>query len=974
MKIYTTIVFFILFSLTCCRRNERRQPVPIQGSETNTEKRIISKGEVLKVNTTIGYVLGHKIMIANKTLIEYLGIPFAKPPLNNLRFKEPHPYERNSFNKNITDPIFIADTIAKTCFQNIDPDISKRPSDHLIPQNEMSEDCLQLNMWIPKPNAKKSVLVFIHGGGFTSQSSSLSIYNGSILAVRTGSIVVSINYRLGFFGFSQLGENDEIPGNMGLLDQQMALRWIYENIEEFKGDRNNITIYGDEAGSASVSAHLISRGSRQYFSKVIMSSGSVFNKWASKSSDFIKKSTKEYAIKSGCNNKTDNDTVNCLQKLNPSQLLINTTLPIGPIKVLTSTRIDEGVSIFQMMYNKTFLSDGKDKIRKRDKISKRQISEDHGESPSSQIVKVRFNRSVTAISKLLNISNEYRKNLSQLYNEFEKENEKSLRLLSEALYECDMIKFALNISSSLTSKYYFVFNHTSGSKFLENYTYTDTIGPETYNEIGGRSFAAKKMQGNITEYLFGYPFRKSSHYLDRKIRNEKNLSNNIMKKECVNDVVDESGSSGKPLLIEALYNISITLTVEKKVIFEQFIIELEELFISDNYTSIEIAMQSSFKIHQFFLKYPEFYDQCKYLSIGSWGTFYELFQVGVYLAADKFTGCLVHNEFGKFDLIEAFLEFQSKCGDAVAFETYISQLTLILESTTYTESEKYSLIYQMILQIIAQFPDMKDEFLNLEIGEFGSVFMLQEISVQYYRMEQIKVLFEGEPKCEFVSALYASLSDSKYQLSSSNKGYLKILFDRFSTIIGNNTLTYAEKIKAISYQYRQFIKTFDYLEETILSFEISTEFGTFGDFLAMFAFGESQGCYPEYFLTFSEITTEVVTTENPTTETQTTVSVTGDCATASSYVLQVVDGTSILYSYASTTWSTWAAIEKANWKSLCTRIYTNFITNTSMSDSEKVTSIIAEINAYVAFYYYREANVHAIEIGTWGTIGQLCTC
>uniref|UniRef100_A0A0N4ZZA8 LysM domain-containing protein n=1 Tax=Parastrongyloides trichosuri TaxID=131310 RepID=A0A0N4ZZA8_PARTI len=446
------------------------------------------------------------------------------------------------------------------------------------------------------------------------------------------------------------------------------------------------------------------------------------------------------------------------------------------------------------------------------------------------------------------------------------------------------------------------------------------------------------------------------------------------KKECVNDVVDESGSSGKPLLIEALYNISITLTVEKKVIFEQFIIELEELFISDNYTSIEIAMQSSFKIHQFFLKYPEFYDQCKYLSIGSWGTFYELFQVGVYLAADKFTGCLVHNEFGKFDLIEAFLEFQSKCGDAVAFETYISQLTLILESTTYTESEKYSLIYQMILQIIAQFPDMKDEFLNLEIGEFGSVFMLQEISVQYYRMEQIKVLFEGEPKCEFVSALYASLSDSKYQLSSSNKGYLKILFDRFSTIIGNNTLTYAEKIKAISYQYRQFIKTFDYLEETILSFEISTEFGTFGDFLAMFAFGESQGCYPEYFLTFPEITTEVVTTENPTTETQTTVSVTGDCATASSYVLQVVDGTSILYSYASTTWSTWAAIEKANWKSLCTRIYTNFITNTSMSDSEKVTSIIAEINAYVAFYYYREANVHAIEIGTWGTIGQLCTC
>uniref|UniRef100_A0A0N5CBL1 Histone H2A n=1 Tax=Strongyloides papillosus TaxID=174720 RepID=A0A0N5CBL1_STREA len=360
------------------------------------------------------------------------------------------------------------------------------------------------------------------------------------------------------------------------------------------------------------------------------------------------------------------------------------------------------------------------------------------------------------------------------------------------------------------------------------------------------------------------------------------------KKECAGDVVDETGDSGKPLLIEALFNVSITFTGEDKIIFEEFIIELEGLFASENYTSLEIVMYSSFKLKKFFLKYPVFYKQCQFLSIGSWGTFYDLIQVGVYLSADKFNGCLIVNESGKFDLIEAFLQFKSKCPNPAAFEVYISQLTLILESTEYSEAEKYALIYELILQISAEFPDLKEEFLELEIGTFGSIFMLQEISVQYYRMKEIKKLFKGKPKCEFVSALYSCLSDSKYQLSMSNKGYLKVLFDKFSVIIANDTLTYAEQIKAISYQYRQFIKTYYYLQETILSFEISAEFGTFGDFIAMFAFGESQECWPEDFLTFPEVTTEVATTEAATTEAPTTVPVTGDCSTASSVVLQVV--------------------------------------------------------------------------------------
>ncbi|CEF62721.1 Hypothetical protein SRAE_1000099100 [Strongyloides ratti] len=446
------------------------------------------------------------------------------------------------------------------------------------------------------------------------------------------------------------------------------------------------------------------------------------------------------------------------------------------------------------------------------------------------------------------------------------------------------------------------------------------------------------------------------------------------KKECAGDVVDETGTSDKPLLIEALFNVSITLTGQDKIIFDQFVIELEAFFATENYTSLEIVMYSSFKIKQFFIKYPVFYEKCKYMYIGSWGTFYDLFQVGVYLSADKFNGCLIVNQFGKFDLIEAFLQFKLKCPNPAAFDVYITDLTLILESTVYSESEKYALIYEMILKISVEFPDLKEEFLNLEIGSFGSIYMLQEISVQYYRMKEIKKLFKGKPKCEFVSALYTCLTNSKYQLSNSNKGFLKILFDRFTVIIANDTLTYAEQIKAISYQYRQFVKTYYYLEETFLSFEISAEFGTFGDFLAMFAFGESQECWPEDFLTLPELTTEVSTTEAATTEAPTTTALTGDCSTASSAVLQVVNGQTILYTAAMDSWSTWAAIEKANWKTFCTKIYTNYVISTTMTESQKVTAIITDINAYVAFYYYREEHIHSIKLGVWGTVGELCSC
>lgn len=120
------------------------------------------------------------------------------------------------------------------------------------------------------------VVVFIHGGGFSGGSAQL--YNGFVLAQR-GLVVVTINYRLGPLGFLST-ESASAPGNFGLHDQRMAMKFVYENIENFNGDKHNVTLIGHEAGAASVGVHILSEASRQYFNKAVLMSGSDLCKWS----------------------------------------------------------------------------------------------------------------------------------------------------------------------------------------------------------------------------------------------------------------------------------------------------------------------------------------------------------------------------------------------------------------------------------------------------------------------------------------------------------------------------------------------------------------------------------------------------------------------------------------------------------------------------------------------------------------------
>jgi len=227
------------------------------------------------VTTTTGKVEGFE----KDGLKVFLGIPFAAPPTGERRWLPPQPVEPWAGVKETKS--FVA-----TAPQNIvppGPDSPFQPSPKLDlslgAQPDINEDCLQLNVWTPgTDNARRPVMVWIHGGGFTGGTGASAASNGGILASRGDVVAVTINYRLNVFGFLRLKDitNGRIPstGNEGMLDQVVALEWVRDNIEAFGGDPGNVTIFGLSAGGASVAALLAMKEARGLFHRAISQSGS----------------------------------------------------------------------------------------------------------------------------------------------------------------------------------------------------------------------------------------------------------------------------------------------------------------------------------------------------------------------------------------------------------------------------------------------------------------------------------------------------------------------------------------------------------------------------------------------------------------------------------------------------------------------------------------------------------------------------
>uniref|UniRef100_T1IZ19 acetylcholinesterase n=1 Tax=Strigamia maritima TaxID=126957 RepID=T1IZ19_STRMM len=229
----------------------------------------------LLVLTTKGWVRGVTLnAVTGKKVDAWLGIPYAKPPLGYLRFRHPRPKEQWS-------GVWNATKLPNTCCQVNDTYFGDFPGSMMWnPNTPVSEDCLYINVWAPRPRpSRATVMVWIYGGGFFSGSSTLEIYDPKVLVSEENVVVVSMQYRVASLGFLFLDRKD-VPGNAGLFDQLLALQWVHDNIARFGGNPDNVTLFGESAGAVSVSLHLLSPLSRDLFSQVILQSGAATAPWS----------------------------------------------------------------------------------------------------------------------------------------------------------------------------------------------------------------------------------------------------------------------------------------------------------------------------------------------------------------------------------------------------------------------------------------------------------------------------------------------------------------------------------------------------------------------------------------------------------------------------------------------------------------------------------------------------------------------
>ncbi|XP_002741758.1 cholinesterase-like [Saccoglossus kowalevskii] len=251
-------------------------------------------GPIIRINH--GQLEGKRTEILGKMVDHFLGIPFAEPPVGDMRFRPPTPLVSG------WDSTRDATKFGEGCWQMDDLMFGDefRGSNMWNANVPVSEDCLFLNVWTPYPRPlRTAVMVWIYGGAFVSGTASLDVYNGQALAAMENVVVVSMNYRVGALGFLSLMD-PEIPGNMGFMDQALSLQWVRDNIEAFGGDPYQVTIFGESAGGVSVGMHLMSPMSQHLFQRAILQSGTPLSPWATLTEIEAIDRAKEFANNLGC--------------------------------------------------------------------------------------------------------------------------------------------------------------------------------------------------------------------------------------------------------------------------------------------------------------------------------------------------------------------------------------------------------------------------------------------------------------------------------------------------------------------------------------------------------------------------------------------------------------------------------------------------------------------------------------------------
>ncbi|XP_022079650.1 uncharacterized protein LOC110973268 [Acanthaster planci] len=287
-------------------------------------------GQTVITNTTLGSVMGVELPIPGVSLpvviTRYAGIPYAEPPIGQLRFTKPVP-------KTPWEGVLNATKFGSRCPQTRSASDLFQFSefDQYMPNTSMSEDCLFLNVYVPQDIVDAlgplPVMVYIHGGSLVGGEGAL--YDGSLIALQGQVIVVNMNYRLGLLGFLSTGD-DSAPGNYGLWDQRLAIQWVKGNIANFGGDPDQITIFGESAGGWSVTYQMISPlNDRNLFQRVISQSGVPFPGLIIPG-NFAQLQAWNLASSLGCNltygSSTTRDLISCLRGLTTEELINMSTL------------------------------------------------------------------------------------------------------------------------------------------------------------------------------------------------------------------------------------------------------------------------------------------------------------------------------------------------------------------------------------------------------------------------------------------------------------------------------------------------------------------------------------------------------------------------------------------------------------------------------------------------------------------------
>ena len=273
---------------------------------------ITSLTNAATMRTTLGFIEGTEGDYIGKGMVyRFLKIPYAKPPTGNRRFRKPEPYGGWSSTLN-------AKSFGPKCPQ---------PSS----DRSESEDCLHLNIYIPHqitPNNPRSVMVWIHGGSYIAGSA--SDYDGRYFVLDGDVILVTVNYRLGNLGFLAT-DDGSIPGNYGLWDQHLAFQWVHDNIADYGGDPNSVTIFGESAGGGSVSFQSLYPGNQGLFQRVIAQSGVALSPVLRRNppNDLNRGETMEFIKSMNCTSVDVSASLDCLRTL-PYQTISTKLITSSP--------------------------------------------------------------------------------------------------------------------------------------------------------------------------------------------------------------------------------------------------------------------------------------------------------------------------------------------------------------------------------------------------------------------------------------------------------------------------------------------------------------------------------------------------------------------------------------------------------------------------------------------------------------------